>query len=68
MKHKEKYLGERQQEKLLSIHYFLKVFKGKLVRSFMEFFAGVSVGKVPDTQTVGGVELAHQELAAGLSH
>ena len=68
LKHKEKYLGERQQEKLLSVHYFLKVFKGKLVRSFMEFFTGVSVGKVPDPQTVGRVELAHEKLAASLSH
>ena len=34
----------------------------------MEFFAGVSVGKVPDAQTVGGVELSHEELAARLPH
>ena len=67
-KKREKYLREWEQEKLFSIHYFLEVFKGKLVRSFMEFFTGVSVGKVPDPQTVGRVELAHQKLAAGLSH
>ena len=34
----------------------------------MEFFTGVSVGKVPDPQTVGRVELAHEKLAARLPH
>ena len=68
LKHKEKYLGERQQEKLLSIHDFLKVFKGKLVRSFVQFLAGMGVRKVPDAKAVCGVQLAHEELAARLPY
>ena len=34
----------------------------------MKLFAGVSVSEVPDAETVGGVELPHEELAAGLPH
>ena len=38
------------------------------MRSFVKLPAGVSVCKVPDAEAVGGVQLAHEELAAGLSY
>ena len=38
------------------------------MRSLVKLLAGVGVCKVPDAQTVGGVELPHEELAAGLPH
>ena len=41
-------------------------YQGKLVRSLVKFLAGMSVGEVSNSQAVGGVELAHEELAAGL--
>ena len=62
------YLLKWQQKKFLGVHHFLKVFKGKLMRAFVKLFAGVSVRKVPDTEAVSGVQLAHQELAARLPH
>ena len=62
------YLLKRQQKKLFCIHNFLKVLKGKFVRSLVKLPARMSVCKVPDSKTVGGVELPHEELAAGLPH
>ena len=38
------------------------------MRSFVEFFTGMGICKVSDTETVCGVQLAHEELAAGLPH
>ena len=34
----------------------------------MQFLAGMGVRKVPDAKAVCGVQLAHEELAAGLPH
>ena len=62
------YLLKWQQKKFLRVHHFLKVFKGKLMGALVKLLAGVSVRKVPDTEAVGGVQLAHQELAARLPH
>ena len=50
------------------LHHLLEVVLGELVSNPEQVSAGVSVGKVPDPQTVGRVELAHEKLAAGLSH
>ena len=62
------YLLKWQQKKFLSVHHFLKVFKGKLMRAFVKLLAGVGVRKVPDAETVCWVKLPHEELAARLPH
>ena len=59
---------KREKEKLFGAHNFLEILEGELVRSFVEFFTGMGICKVSDTETVCGVQLAHEELAAGLPH
>lgn len=46
--------------------YLLKIVLGELVRNAEQLAAGVCVCKGPDAQTVGGIELPLEELAAGL--
>lgn len=46
--------------------YLLKVVLGEFVRDAQQLPAGVCVGKGPDSQAVGGVQLSLEELAASL--
>ena len=38
------------------------------MRTFVKLLARMGVCEVPDAKAVGGMELAHEELAAGLPH
>lgn len=46
--------------------YLLKVVLGELVCNAQQLAAGVCVCEGPDAQTVGGIQLSLEELAAGL--
>lgn len=46
--------------------YLLKIVLGELVGDAEQLAAGVRVCEGPDAQTVGGVQLSLEELAAGL--
>lgn len=62
------HLFKRQQHELLCLGHLHKVLEDVLVCRLEEVTAGVRVGKAPDPQAVGWVELAEQELAASVPH
>ena len=62
------YLLKRKEEEFFCAHYFLEILKGELMRSFVKLFTSVGICEVSDAKTVCGMELAHEELAAGLPH
>lgn len=49
-----------------SISHLLKIVLGELVCNAEQLAAGVCVREGPDAQTVGGIQLSLEELAAGL--
>jgi hypothetical protein len=61
-------LLERQQQELLGPDHLLEVLEGVDVRLEVQLLAAVGVGEAADAEAVGGVQLAQQELAAGLAH
>lgn len=46
--------------------YLLEIVLGELVCNAQQLAAGVCVCEGPDAQTVGGIQLPLEELAAGL--
>lgn len=62
------YLFQWQQHELLSLGHLHKMLQDVLVRRLEQVAAGVRVSEPPDAQAVGGVQLAEQELAAGIPH
>ena len=49
------------------LHHFRKMLLAKNLSCLHQVNTVVSLSKVPDAQAVGGVQLAQQELAAGVS-
>lgn len=62
------YLLEWQEHKLFCLGHFHKVLQHILVRRLKQVTAGVCISKAPNTQAVGGVQLAEKELTAGIAH
>lgn len=62
------HLFEGQQHELLCLGHLHEVLEDVLVGRLEEVAAGVRVGKAPDPQAVGWVELAQEELAASIPH
>lgn len=62
-----RYLLQRQQHELLSLGHVHEVLQHVPVCRLEQVTARVCVGEAPDAQTVGGVELTQQELAAGVT-
>lgn len=61
-------LFQRQQHELLGLGHLHKVLQDVLVGRLEQVAAGVRVGKAADAQAVGRVQLAEEELAAGIPH
>lgn len=61
------YLFQGQQHKLFGLGHVHEVLQHVPVGGLEQVAAGVRIGKAPDAQAVGGVELTQQELAAGVS-
>lgn len=61
------YLLQRQQHELLGLGHVHEVLQHVPVCCLQQVAARVRVGKAPDAQAVGGVQLAQQELAAGVT-
>lgn len=61
-------LLERQQQELLGTHNLLEVLQGVLMRPRVQLLAGVGICKAAYAQAVGGMQLAQQELTAGIPH
>lgn len=64
----ESYLFEGQQHELLCLGHLHEVLQDVLVGGLEQVAAGVRVGEAADAQAVGGVQLAQEELAAGVPH
>lgn len=62
------YLFQWQQHELLRLGHLHKVLQDILVRWLEQVTAGVRVSESPDAQAVGGVQLAEEELTAGVPH
>lgn len=62
------HLFQRQQHKLLGLGNLYEVLQDVLMGRLEQVAAGVSVRKAADAQAVGGVQLAEEEFAAGISH
>lgn len=62
------YLFQWQQHELLRLGHLHKVLQDILVRRLEQVAAGVRVSESPDAQAVGGVQLAEEELTAGVPH
>ena len=62
------YLFQRQQHELLCLGNLHKVLQDILVCGLEQVAAGVRVSEASDAQAVGGVQLAEEELTAGVPH
>jgi len=62
------YLFQWQEHELLCLGHLHKVLQHILVRRLEEVTAGVCVSEASDAQAIRGVQLAEEELAAGISH
>ena len=62
------YLFQWQQHELLRLGHLHKVLQDILVGRLEQIAAGVRVCEAPDSQAVGGVQLAEEELTAGVPH
>lgn len=58
----------RQYQKFLIVHYLNKIIHEICVGDFVQVGASLSVGELADADTVGGVELLHEEATARLHH
>lgn len=61
------HLLQRKQHELFGLGHLHEVLKHILVSRLEQVTAGVRVGEATDAQAVGGVQLAEQELAAGVT-
>lgn len=62
-----RYLLQRQQHELLGLGHVHEVLQHIPVGRLEQVAARVCVGKAPDAQAVGWVELTEQKLAAGVT-
>lgn len=61
-------LFQRQQHELLGLGHLHKVLQDVLVRRLEQVAAGMCVCEAADAQAVRGVQLAEEELTAGVPH
>lgn len=62
------YLFQWQEHELLRLGHLHKVLQDILVGGLEQLAAGVRVSEASDAQAVGGVQLAEEELTAGVPH
>lgn len=62
------HLSLAEKNELFMLHHFRKMLLAKNLSCLHQVNTVVSLSKVPDAQAVGRVQLAFQELAAGLLH